>query len=94
MEPLAGALKSAERDGMFIDWDVPITMDDGLVVIADVYRPLHAGQFPVIASYGPYAKGLTFAAGYPRQWERLNSRYSKDLVGSTGKYAARSTRQD
>jgi len=88
MEPLAGALKSAQRDGMFIDWDVPITMDDGLVLRADVYRPLNSNRLPVIASYGPYAKGLTFAAGYPRQWERLNARYPKDLEGSTGKYAA------
>ncbi len=88
MEPLAGALKSAQRDGMFIDWDVPITMDDGLVLRADVYRPLNSDRLPVIASYGPYAKGLTFAAGYPRQWERLNARYPKDLEGSTGKYAA------
>lgn len=88
MEPLADALKSAERENMLIDWDVPITMDDGLVLRADVYRPLQDGPFPVIASYGPYAKGLTFAAGYPRQWERLNARYPKDLEGSTGKYAA------
>lgn len=88
MEPIVGALKSAERDGMFIDWDVPITMDDGLVLRADIYRPLSEEKFPVIASYGPYAKGLTFAAGYPRQWERLNARYPEDLVGSSGKYAA------
>ena len=27
------------RDGMRIDWDVPITMDDGLVLRADIYRP-------------------------------------------------------
>jgi len=25
------------RDGMRIDWDVPITMDDGLVLRADVF---------------------------------------------------------
>ena len=34
------------RDGMRIDWDVPITLDDGLVVRADVYRPLADGQVP------------------------------------------------
>ena len=88
MKPITGALKSEERDGMFIDWDVPITMDDGLVLRADIYRPLHGEKLPVIASYGPYAKGLTFAAGYPRQWERLNARFPKDLEGSSGKYAA------
>ena len=27
------------RDGMVIDWDVPIPMDDGIVLRADVYRP-------------------------------------------------------
>jgi predicted acyl esterase len=82
------ALKSAQRDGMQIDWDVPITMNDGIVLRADVYRPLKPGKYPVIASHGPYAKGLTFAAGYPRQWERLIQRYPEAVQGSTGKYAA------
>jgi len=45
---------------MRIDWDVPIRMDDGLVLRADVYRPEKEGRFPVILSYGPYAKGLAF----------------------------------
>ena len=31
--------KSELRDGMRIDWDVPIPMDDGLVLRADIYRP-------------------------------------------------------
>lgn len=26
------------RDGMKIEWDVPITMDDGIVLRADVFR--------------------------------------------------------
>jgi uncharacterized protein len=43
--------KSEIRDGMRIDWDVPITMDDGLVVRADVYRPPAAGRYPVILAY-------------------------------------------
>ncbi len=42
---------------MRIDWEVPITMDDGLVLRADVYRPIEAGHHPVILSYGVYAKG-------------------------------------
>ena len=32
------------RDGMQIDWDVPIKMDDGIVLRADVYRPLAKGK--------------------------------------------------
>ena len=52
---------SEVRDGMRIDWDVPIPMDDGLVLRADVYRPTRDGQHPVILTYGPYGKWLHFA---------------------------------
>ena len=38
--------RSETRDGMRIDWDVPITMDDGLVLRADVFRPIEGGQAP------------------------------------------------
>ena len=31
--------KSEVRDGMRIDWDVPVEMDDGVVLRCDVYRP-------------------------------------------------------
>ncbi len=60
--------RSEIRDGMRIDWDVPITMDDGLVLRADVFRPIADGRYPVILSYGPYAKGLAFQDGYPSAW--------------------------
>ena len=32
--------KSEVRDGMRIDWDVPIAMDDGIVLRTDVFRPV------------------------------------------------------
>ena len=32
------------RDGMRIGWDVPIGMDDGAVLRADVYRPVPEGK--------------------------------------------------
>ncbi len=38
---------------MRVDWDVPIAMDDGLVLRADVFRPNGTGRHPVILSYGP-----------------------------------------
>src|SRR6266480_643401 len=63
--------KSELRDGMRIDWDVAIEMDDGLVLRADVYRPEREGRHPVILSYGPYAKGLAFQDGYPGAWQRM-----------------------
>jgi predicted acyl esterase len=43
---------------MRIDWDVPITIDDGLVLRCDVYRPADHGKYPVIINYEPYNKWL------------------------------------
>jgi predicted acyl esterase len=41
-------MKSEARDGMSIDWDAPIAMDDGVVLRADVFRPSGDGRHPVI----------------------------------------------
>jgi hypothetical protein len=71
---------------MRIDWNVPITMDDGLVLRADVYRPMAEGAYPAILSYGPYAKGLAFQDGYPDQWERMVAQHPDVAAGSTNKY--------
>ena len=65
------AQSSESRDGMRIEWDVGIAMDDGLVLRCDVFRPLDDGRHPVILSYGPYAKGLAFQDGYPSAWQRM-----------------------
>ena len=51
---------SEVRDGMQIDWDVPIEIEDGVVLRADVYRPAKRGKYPVIMTYGPYGKWLHF----------------------------------
>jgi len=78
--------KSEIRDGIQIDWDVPIRMDDDIVLRADVYRPIGAGQYPVILSYGPYAKGLSFQEGYKLNWARLTKAAPEVLQGSSNKY--------
>ncbi len=78
--------KNELRDGMMIDWDVPITMDDGLVLRADIYRPPQEGKYPVILTYGPYGKGLAFQEGYPDQWRRMVEQHPDVLEGSTNKY--------
>ena len=69
------AQRSEMRDGMCIDWDVPIEMDDGLVLRADIFRPVAKGRYPVLLSYGPYAKGLAFQDGYPSAWERMATKH-------------------
>jgi hypothetical protein len=80
------AKKSEVRDGMRIDWDVPIRMDDGLVLRADVFRPVRAGRYPVLATYGPYAKGLAFQDGYPSAWQRMVAEHPDVAYGSSNLY--------
>jgi uncharacterized protein len=76
------AYESVVRDGMRIDWDVPIAMDDGLVLRADVFRPVEDGHYPAIVSYGPYGKGLAFQDGYKTAWE-IMCRENPDAVSGT-----------
>jgi len=78
--------KSEIRDGMHIDWDVPIRMDDGVVLRADVFRPVAEGKYPALVSYGPYGKGLAFQEGYKTAWE-IMARDNPDAVsGTTNQY--------
>jgi predicted acyl esterase len=87
---MTAAMSSAQlseiRDGMQIDWDVPIEMDDGLVLRADVFRPPQAGKFPVLLTYGPYAKGLAFQEGYPSAWQRMVEEHPDVARGSSNLY--------
>jgi predicted acyl esterase len=74
------------RNGMRIDWNVPITMEDGLVLRADVFRPMKDGKYPVLLSYGPYAKNLAFQDGYPSAWQRMAEKHPDVTAGSSNKY--------
>jgi len=69
-----------------IDWDVPIRVDDGIVLRADVYRPDADGKYPVILTYGPYAKGLAFQDGYPSAWQRMVAEHPDVAHGSSNLY--------
>ena len=78
--------RSEVRDGMRIDWDTPIAMDDGLTLRADVFRPVQEGRYPVLLSYGPYGKGLAFQDGYPTAWQFMVAQHPDTAAGSTNKY--------
>ncbi|HVA38942.1 MAG TPA: CocE/NonD family hydrolase [Candidatus Dormibacteraeota bacterium] len=71
---------------MRIDWDVPIPMDDGVVLRGDVFRPEGEGRYPVILSYGPYGKWLRFQDGYVTAWERLSSLHPEVTAESSNRY--------
>jgi predicted acyl esterase len=56
------------------------------VLRADVYRPIEEDEYPVILSYGPYAKGLAFQEGYADQWRMMVAEHPDVTEGSTNKY--------
>lgn len=79
-------VKSEVRDGMRIDWDVPIPMDDGIVLRADLFRPDNDDAHPVIFSCGAFGKGLAFQDGNKSAWDRMVAAFPEVTRGSTCKY--------
>jgi predicted acyl esterase len=78
--------QSQVPDGMRIDWDVPIEMDDGATLRCDVFRPPDDGEHPVIISQGPYGKWLHFEQLYGDQWKRMCELYPDVPAESTNQY--------
>jgi len=74
------------QDGMTIEWDVAIPTDDGIVLRADVFRPSEPGRYPVLLTYGPYAKGLAFQDGYPSAWTKMITSHPDVAYGSTNQH--------
>jgi predicted acyl esterase len=72
---------------MTIDWDVPIEMEDSVVLRADIFRPKAEGQYPVILSYGPYAKGLAFGEGFEGGWARLIEQFPEVVRNTSARHA-------
>ena len=82
----SGITEHVIQDGMRIDWDVEVVMDDGVTLRADVFRPIDNGRYPVLMTYGPYGKFLHFKDGYARQWNIMQSKYPQALEGSSNRY--------
>ncbi len=78
--------KSEVRDGMRIDWDIPVRMDDGAVLRADLFRPDDDKAYPVIFSCGSFGKGLAFQEGNKSAWYRMVAAFPEVTKGSTCKY--------
>jgi predicted acyl esterase len=79
-------MESPAAGAMRVDFDVPIPMDDGVVLRADVFAPAAPGRYPVIMTYGPYAKGLAFQDGYPSAWQRMIAEHPDVAYGSSNRY--------
>ena len=80
------AARTEIREGMKITWHQGIEMDDGLVLRADLFAPIFEGRYPVILTYGVYAKGLAYQEGYPHQWTKMVADHPEILEGSSNKY--------
>jgi uncharacterized protein len=80
------AARSETRDGMQIEWDAAIPMDDGIVLRADVFRPAGTGKCPAILNYGPYAKGHAFQDSRKFAWERMIKQKPEVATGTSCKY--------
>ena len=65
------------RDGMRIDWNVPITMDDGLVLRADVYRPVKDGQLSGPAHLRPLRQEPRLPGRLPERLEHHGGEASR-----------------
>lgn len=86
MEEKLKPAKCEVRDGMRIDWDMPIPMDDGIILRADVYRPDDDKNYPVLLTYGAFGKGLAFQEGNKSAWDRMVEAFPEVARGSTNKY--------
>jgi predicted acyl esterase len=75
--------RSDVRDGIRIDWDVPIRTDDGLILRANVYRPDDEGQYPVIMTHGPYGKDVAWQEAYPTTWDHFSSEHPDAIANSS-----------
>jgi len=52
---------------MIIERDVPVPVDDGNILRADVFRPADGKPAPVIMTLGPYGKGVRYKDGFAPQ---------------------------
>jgi uncharacterized protein len=83
---LARGERSESVDGMRIDWDTPIPMDDGVVLRANVYRPDDDAQHPVLMTYGPYGKDLHFRQIYEGVWQTVSREAPEFAEGTSNRY--------
>ena len=77
---------TTEGDFVF-ERDVALTMSDGAVLRANVFRPAKAGRHPVVMAMGAYGKDVHFEDAFNPQWQVLKRIYPElDSNGSTGRY--------
>ena len=73
--------------GMLFEKDVPIAMSDGVVLRANVFRPVAPGRYPVVMALGIYGKDEHFEDAFNPQWKVLTQIYpGLATEGSSGRF--------
>ena len=72
--------------GMLVERDVEISMADGIILAADVFRPAGQAPAPVIMSMGPYGKGIHFRDSHRPAWDQLAAGHPEILDASSGEH--------
>ncbi len=67
---------------MIIERDLPVEMDDGVVLRVDVFRPDTKAKVPVVMAGGPYGKGVKYQEHYKPLWDSLVKMHPDILEGS------------
>lgn len=84
---VGGRQQSESVNGIRIDWDASIPMNDGVVLRCDVFRPDDDGAYPVILAAGPYGKWSSLQdETWIGQWRILCQREPEILKLSSNRY--------
>ncbi|TCT08066.1 CocE/NonD family hydrolase [Aquabacter spiritensis] len=77
----------AGAPNLVFEKDVGIPVSDGLVLRANLFRPMAEGRYPVVLAMGIYGKDAHFGDAFKSQWDNLLRIYP-DLCanGSSGHY--------
>jgi len=85
---LGGRHARCMASAMILEKDVGVTMRDGAVLRANVFRPEGAGRHPVLMTLGPYGKDVHLSQFMPQAWEALQRRHPEILRASSCKHLA------
>lgn len=79
--------RTTVEQGLVFERDVALTMADGTVLRANVFRPEAPGRYPIVMAMGAYGKDVHFEDAFHPQWQVLKRIYPElDSEGSTGRY--------
>src|SRR5579884_4288133 len=76
------------KNECIVEYDVPATMRDGVVLRANIYRPVGEGKWPVLLSRIPYGKNLPLATSLFDPSQAACKGYVIIIQHTRGRYAS------